>query len=732
MRSLSPTLFLLASAVAVAAAAEPSKPAPVPWTGEADAGTDVTAVDDRLWTQAASRRRQRLATAPQPIEVIEADESVASPATTIPDRLRYVAGIDVIQERHGQYDVGLRGYNGVGNNRLLVLADGVDLRWDGIGSTQWIGALHPSDVERIEVAKGPSSVTYGANAFSGAILISDRRVGQRPELYTVTGAGDAGYVDVDGTALAPLGSRFYLKASAGQTYRNDLPATHGTTTYTPNRRTASSGDADVRSERWGGLAGWHVAPTVDLEAGYHDVHFDEWEVVDDYDVGSNHTDWDFHTADARLRTPWGELRHVHQWADYFYSNQKAFYAFPDFRYAQAGFHDVRDTTRGQLNLTLPDHALTMGAEYLRTSSESNLWKANGKALDEDTWDSVTTTNTAVFAEDQYAFAPAWTLTGGVRVDDHSRVGINTSPRAAVNFVPSEDEYWLLSISRGYRLPNFIESYIQSYFFASDPSLDAETITAVELGWNRRIDDGALVVGVNGFFNRSQDQIWILPLPAATMQANYNAWLGTGPDFTKQPGPFFQFQNLDNPATVLGTEASARMKIGESPFTLWGNGSYTYFRFDHPIRYQSTGINDFANVFPGTDFRFDETLGRDVNGPPPWRANLGVDLAWGRLFGTAVGRFVDGRTVFSFANNTPSAGQVTTQHVDSYTAFDLSIGIDCGAGDRTRYAKLAVLDVFDSSHGEWWHASSAELVNGREDQLTSDIGRLMTFELGWLF
>lgn len=724
---LSRTLLVLSGLVSLAPAVE----TPL-WEGEGDAGTDVLGVDDHLWTQAASRRRQRLATAPQPIVVIEQREFIDSPATTIPDRLRYVTGVDVIQERHGQYDVGLRGYNGVGNNRALVLADGVDLRWDGIGSTQWIGALHPSDVERVEVAKGPSSVTYGANAFGGAILISERTVGDKPAFHTVAGVGEDGYKDIDGTALAPLGDHFYLKASAGKTHRDDLPANRGLTAYTPNDRTADSGPADVRSERWGGLVGWHVIGPVDLEAGYNEVRFDEWEVVDDYDVGSNHTDWEFQTADVRLRSPWGEVRHIHQRADYFYSNQKSFYAFPDFRYAQAGFADVRDTTRGQLNLALPNHALTLGAEYQRTRSESNLWAAGGSALDESTWDEVTTTNRAGFIEDQFALAPAWTLTGGVRFDDHSRVGMNTSPRAAINFVPSDDEYWLLSVSQGYRLPNFIESYIQEYFFASDPDLDAETISAVELGWNRRSDDGALSIGVNGFFNRSQDQIWALPLPEATMQANYNAWLGTGPDFTKQPGPFFQFANLDNPATVIGAELSTRVRLGDSPFTAWCNGSYTWFRYDEDIRYQSNGINDFAGVFPGTDFAFDENLGDDVNGPPPWRANLGLDVHLGRLFATVVGRYVDSRTVFSFANNSPSAGVIATQKVDAYVTCDLCVGIDCGGGDRTRYAKLAILDLFDSSHNEWWQASPSELTAAREDELTSDIGRMVTFEVGWLF
>src|SRR5687767_1662253 len=108
--------------VAIAHGAE----APPPIAGHDDFSVDVATVDDERRVHAARSRLQHLATAPQAVTVIGEADLVGTPATTIPDRLRYEPGIDVYQQRHATFDIGLRGYNGTNNNRVLALADGRD------------------------------------------------------------------------------------------------------------------------------------------------------------------------------------------------------------------------------------------------------------------------------------------------------------------------------------------------------------------------------------------------------------------------------------------------------------------------------------------------------------------------------------------------------------------------------------------------------------------------------
>ncbi len=716
-------------AVSAAHAAEPAS-AP-PDQARDDFSVDVATVDDDRRVHAARSRLQHLATAPQAVTVIEEADLVGTPATTIPDRLRYEPGIDVYQHRHGTFDVGLRGYDGTNNNRVLALADGRDFRWETLGAFVWVGYLHPSDIARVEIAKGPSSVTYGANAFGGAILIADREADTRHRVFSVADAGTDGRMDLDATGLGPLGEHFYYKLSAGGSRRDDLDATTGRRTYQPSTRTANSGDTDFSSTRYAATLGTRLPGDLRFEGEYHGIDIAEWETVDDVDVGSNHTDWWFQDVGARLITPWGEVRHIHQWVDSTYSNQKAFYAAPDFRYTQAGNRYVKDTTRAQLNLAPPNHALSVGAEYTRTASKSNLWARGGSYADRSSWEEVVTTNRALFAEDQYALAPAWVATAGLRVDDHSRVGINWSPRLALNWIPSDNEFWLLSFSRGYRLPNFLETYVQEYYFASDPDLDAETISAIELGWQRRMWDDGIRLGANAFASRANGEIWTLPLPESVMQANFDRWFNGGAtDLTQQPGPYFQFQNLDNPLTVLGTEMLAEYRLPETPVTVWTNGTFQRARRDDAVVYRSNGYL-LPTAVP--QFRMNTELDPEINAPPRWKANVGVTIEHHHLFACAATRYVAHRTVFSFANSDFPNGRLAVQDVPAYLAFDLSVGIDVDApGTRQRFFRLSALDIFDTSHAESYRASQTDLFNAREQQLSSDIGRAIVAQVVWLF
>ena len=78
---------------------------------------DLSLIDERLWVEAAAHDAQPLSIAPARVEVLTEEDLLYSPAATLPDRLRYVPGIDVYQHLHGQFDVGLRGYNGLNTPR---------------------------------------------------------------------------------------------------------------------------------------------------------------------------------------------------------------------------------------------------------------------------------------------------------------------------------------------------------------------------------------------------------------------------------------------------------------------------------------------------------------------------------------------------------------------------------------------------------------------------------------
>jgi len=123
-------------------------------------------------TSSVTGKPQRVSEAPAEIEIVTASQIRHSGATSIPDILRFVAGIDV--RSYGQQDaaVGIRGYNTALNPRVLVLLDGQQVYEDDYGLTVWsmipvaLGAIR-----QIEIIKGPNAALYGFNAVSGVINI---------------------------------------------------------------------------------------------------------------------------------------------------------------------------------------------------------------------------------------------------------------------------------------------------------------------------------------------------------------------------------------------------------------------------------------------------------------------------------------------------------------------------------------------------------------------------------
>ncbi|HEX9970957.1 MAG TPA: TonB-dependent receptor plug domain-containing protein, partial [bacterium] len=120
----------------------------------------------------AARRAQSISEAPAAISVITEEDINVSGAITIPDLLRMVPGLDVMQITASDLVVNSRGYNKEMSNKMLVLIDGRHVYWDFYGIILWDSfPIVLEDIKRIEIIRGPGSALYGANAFSGVINI---------------------------------------------------------------------------------------------------------------------------------------------------------------------------------------------------------------------------------------------------------------------------------------------------------------------------------------------------------------------------------------------------------------------------------------------------------------------------------------------------------------------------------------------------------------------------------
>lgn len=127
----------------------------------------------------ASRVAQSPLDAPNATGVITAQDIRLSGLTNIPQILRRLAGVDVMQLDSGDFQVSVRGFNQRLSNKVLVLVDGRSVYLDFLGVTLWpfvFPALE--EIDRIEVIRGPGSALYGADAYTGVINIITRPPGE--------------------------------------------------------------------------------------------------------------------------------------------------------------------------------------------------------------------------------------------------------------------------------------------------------------------------------------------------------------------------------------------------------------------------------------------------------------------------------------------------------------------------------------------------------------------------
>src|SRR5690349_17133891 len=103
-----------------------------------------------------SKRPEKLSEAPAAISVITSDELRRSGATSIPEALRLVPGMEVARVDSHNWAVSARGFNDLFANKLLVLMDGRSVYTPLFSGVHWdVQDTILEDIERVEVIRGP-------------------------------------------------------------------------------------------------------------------------------------------------------------------------------------------------------------------------------------------------------------------------------------------------------------------------------------------------------------------------------------------------------------------------------------------------------------------------------------------------------------------------------------------------------------------------------------------------
>jgi vitamin B12 transporter len=416
-------------------------------------------VDEKVVVTATKKARAAADTGSQ-VTVIGRDEIARKGAVFAIDVLRDVPGVAVSQTGGpgGQATVRLRGEEGY---RTLLIVDGMKLA-DPAGTQNLFNFanLLASDVEKIEVLRGPQALLYGADAIGGVISVTTRRGSAKTERGLSLTGGSFG--TAAGTAFVHGAEGAFDYALSASVFGNEgisakaAPAFTERDGYTNLSLHGVFGlalDDTMRLEA--------VARYVDAEADF-DGFFGENNVLYTEQF-SGRLALTGATVDGRLA---GSLS-----ANYMTQNRADYENGAPFVFGSR-FDSERVRLEALGRYAAADgHDLVLGADWEDESATTDFLN-RGRTI------------AGVFAEYQGRLTPGTFVTAGVRFDDHEEFGEHLSWRAtAAHKLVETPDYTLTakaSAGTGFRAPSLFELYDG---FSGDPTLKEET----GFGWDAGFD-----------------------------------------------------------------------------------------------------------------------------------------------------------------------------------------------------------------------------------------------------
>jgi vitamin B12 transporter len=219
----------------------------------------------------ATRVEQPVSRVGGAVTVISGAEVEKAGARSLADALRAVPGLDVYESGGigGYSNVTLRGASG---GQTLVLVDGVRVGDpSSTGGEFDFGAFSATDIERVEVLRGPQSALYGSDAMGGVVNVITRKGAGKPKASLTLEGGSYGTLHTRAAVSGGTETLSYAFSLDG--FRTDGFSRYG---YRIKRiasaralaglPTALEADRAEKSAATGRVT-WRPTPGVELEIG---------------------------------------------------------------------------------------------------------------------------------------------------------------------------------------------------------------------------------------------------------------------------------------------------------------------------------------------------------------------------------------------------------------------------------------------------------------------------------
>ena len=443
----------------------------------------------------ATRTENTLKNVPASTQVITQDDIKQSGASNVRDAITDFSNITMTRKvRGGGHEIIIRGMS---TDKSLILVNGRRVANEadaaGLGNANALDRINLSDIQKIEIVKGPSSALYGSEAMGGVINIitkgsTEKAVSTGLELTTDdtnhwwhfdTGRqgklsatfdarvnkikrqmeGNATSSNNYGTAETYNASidyyfndnnylNFYadyftqnLRSDRGTPAMKDYQLSMGPFTLVGKATIDGGGTAHYKQQNYG--VSWNGKTTKN-----------EWQIQ----TYISKFDWSSNSNQKVLETIPGSDR----------MSQKAFDSFIRSQYGSYDFHKNKNqlwAVEGKDTLTINDnHKLTVGAEYVKNTIKGTGLGANGDNVISITENGKTKESSekdlitySAYIQDEMNYNK-WFIIPAIRYDHNSFYGNHTSPKLGITYKAADNFRVKANYGEGFKAPSVMQLF----------------------------------------------------------------------------------------------------------------------------------------------------------------------------------------------------------------------------------------------------------------------------------
>lgn len=457
---------------------------------------------------------------PQSVEVITKEEIQNIGAISVRDVLKTATNVYIADGGGGHGDhFSIRGGD---TNDVLILVNGrrvagENMYPNGSGNTRILDRLNLSNVERIEIVRGPGGALYGSDAQSGVINIITQK-SEKPAFIIGAATGSremSNYYHWDTGRDGKVSATFDANFSKLRNF--DGKAGTGFT-YGPKQSYSLDMDYDMDTNN-----------RLNLVLDYNKENFQY--------QGTRSVSKRIQNRKTAALTYEGESERSK------YSLTSTYSQFEN-ESSNLKYKFWNIEARNSIQ-TADNNKLTFGAEY-RTNDGSAYVKTGSDQAKQY----------AVYVQDEYRVGDKLLLIPSIRYDHHDSFGSHTSPNLGATYFLTDHSRFKANYGSAYRAPSVDELYgtfghSGMFTVYGNPDLKPEKSKGYEFSYEHEFGD-ATSTKLTYFKNKKEDAIVLKGIP------------GTGIGiYTDQ-----RFVNIDN-ASSEGIEFEVKHELGNG-FTLSGN------------------------------------------------------------------------------------------------------------------------------------------------------------------